>query len=623
VLFLTGYIPEEKISEIRNAADILEVVSQAVRLKKTGKNHVGLCPFHTEKTPSFTVNPDKQIFHCFGCGSGGNVFTFLMKHDGISFPEAVRVLAGRYGVELPERRATPQQRRKMAEREQMLAANRAACDYYRRCLLQRTAGQTARNYLKKRGISSETIDRFQIGYAPKGWDSLLTELTGKGFSATLLEKCGLVLRRKSGSGHYDRFRERVVFPIMDLSTRVLGFGGRVLDDSLPKYLNSPETDLYNKSRTLYGLCQTKKHCRDAAAVFIVEGYFDLIALYQHGIRNTVATLGTALTSEHVRLLRGCIGSEGRATLVFDSDEAGVAAARRSVAVFDKGYLNAQILSLDAGYDPDTFVFERGADAFQSAADGARGAIPFLLDTAVGKHGLTIEGKVRIVSELIEPLATIGDEIKQSLYIREVAERLVIDEQAIRSRMQQARDRLPAAANSAPEESQRQHRDPVLTRSARIERHLVAMMLQVPAVLPDFDRNRVLDYFENDSLQALGATILKRYMENRSRVEFDTAEVDVSDRFASEVLDSVNDEHQRRLITELTAREETWSLEGCRKLIAHFAETGRSRSTARDISRKIKEAERNKDNRLLEKLLEEKQQLAVQRDRKRMALTEKP
>jgi DNA primase len=620
---LTGYIPEEKISEIRNAADIVEVVSESVRLKKTGKNHVGLCPFHTEKTPSFTVNPDKQIFHCFGCGSGGNVFTFLMKNDGISFPEAVRVLARRYGVELPEHRPTPQQRRKMAEREQMLAANRAACDYYRRCLLKSTAGQTARNYLKKRRISSETIDGFQIGYAPKGWDNLLNELTGKGYSASLLEKCGLVLRRKSGSGHYDRFRERVVFPIMDLSTRVLGFGGRVLDDSLPKYLNSPETDLYNKGRTLYGLCQTKKHCRDAGAVFIVEGYFDLIALYQHGIRNAVATLGTALTSEHVRLLRGCIGSEGRATLVFDSDEAGVAAARRSVSVFDKGYLNAQILTLEAGYDPDSFVFERGAGAFQSAADHARGAIPFLLDTAVEKHGLTIEGKVRIVSELIEPLATIGDEIRQSLCIREVAERLGIDEQAIWSRMQQARGRLPAAAGRQPEESERQVRDVLLTRTARIERYLVAMMLQVPAVLPDIDRNRVLDYFENDSLQALGTTILKRFVENKSRVEFDTAEVDTADRFASEVLDSVSDEVQRRLITELTATEETWSLEGCRKMIEHFADTGRNRSTARDISRKIKEAERSKDDRLLEKLLEEKQQLAVQRDRKRTALTEKP
>jgi len=620
---LTGYIPEEKISDIRNAADIVEVVSEAVRLKKTGKNHVGLCPFHTEKTPSFTVNPDKQIFHCFGCGSGGNVFTFLMKHDGVSFPEAVRSLARRYGIELPERAPTPQQRRQMAEREQMLAANRAAADYYRRCLLEGNAGQTGRNYLKKRRISGETIDHFQIGYAPKGWDNLLTELTAKGYGASLMEKCGLVLQRKSGTGYYDRFRERVVFPIMDLNSRVLGFGGRVMDDSLPKYLNSPETSLYNKGRSLYGLCQTKKYCRELGSVFIVEGYFDLIALYQHGIRNAVATLGTALTAEHVRLLRGCIGSEGRATLVFDSDEAGVAAARRSVAVFDKGYLNAQILSLKTGYDPDTYVFEYGAGGFQSAANGARGAIPFLLDTAVEKYGTTVEGKVRIVSELIEPLAAIGDEIKQSLYIREVAERLAIDEHAIRLRLQQSGDRMQTPGKRLPSEDLRHPRGPGIERAARIERHLVAMMLQVPAVLSDIDRNHVLDYFENESLRALGSVILSRFQEKKHQVEV-SAETGpaATDRFVSEILDSVKDENQRRLITELTNTEEDWSIEGCQKLIQHFAETGRSRSSARDISRKIKEAERNKDDRLLKKLLEEKQQQAVQRDRKRMALTEK-
>ena len=620
---MTGYIPEEKISEIRNAADIVEVVSEAVRLKKTGKNHVGLCPFHTEKTPSFTVNPDKQIFHCFGCGTGGNVFTFLMKHDGLSFPEAVRALAGRCGIELPQRSATPQQRRQMAEREQMLAANRAAADYYRSCLLESSAGQRARNYLNKRRISSAVIDCFQVGYAPNGWDNLLKELTAKGHSALLLEKCGLVLPRKSGTGYYDRFRQRVVFPIMDLNSRVLGFGGRVLDDSLPKYLNSPETSLYNKGRSLYGLCQTKKHCREAGSVFIVEGYFDLIALYQHGIRNAVATLGTALTDEHVRLLRGCIGSEGRATLVFDSDEAGVAAARRSVAVFDKGYLNAQILSLEAGYDPDTFVFEFGADAFHEAAAGARGAISFLLDTAIEKHGLGIEGKVRVVSELIGPLTAIGDQIRQSLYIREIAERLAIDEQAIRLRLQQSGSRMRPAAGKKTDAALTQARDPAAVGAARIERHLVAMMLQVPAVLPDIDRHHAVDYIENEPLQALANKVLSRYLKSKDPEHrgADTGVV-AADRMVSEILDSVQEEHQRRLITELTNTEEDWSVDGCRKLIRHFAETGRSRSSSRDISRKIKEAERKKDDRLLKKLLEEKQQLAVQRNRKRMALNEK-
>ena len=621
---MTGFIPEEKISDIRNAADIVEVVSVAVRLKKTGKNHVGLCPFHTEKTPSFTVNPDKQIFHCFGCGTGGNVFTFLMKHDGISFPEAVRTLARRYGIDLPERSLSPQQKRQMAERERMLAANRAAADYYRHCLMKSAAGESARGYLKKRGFSRESIECFQIGYAPKGWDNLLSKLTAKGYPATLLEKCGLVLQKNSGTGFYDRFRERVVFPIMDLNSRILGFGGRVLDDSLPKYLNSPETNLYNKGKSLYGLCQTKKHCRETGSVFIVEGYFDLIALYQHGIRNAVATLGTALTPEHVRLLRGCIGSDGRATLVFDSDQAGVAAASRSVAVFDKGYLNAQILSLKAGYDPDTYVFEYGADAFQAAAKTARGAIPFLLDTAIATHGTGIEGKVRIVSELIEPLAAISDGIRQSLYIKEISERLGIQEQAIRLRLQQAGGRMQSAADRQPAADSLRPFEPVIDKAARIERHLVAMMLQVPAVLSEIERSRVLDYFADDTLRALGNMVLGRFLDKRKRAAVGTEnDESLAADIASEILDSVKDENHRRLITELTSTEENWSVEGCLKLIRHFAETGRNRTSARDITRKIKEAERNKDDRLLEKLLEEKQQLAVRRDRKRMALTEKP
>ena len=620
---MTGYIPEEKISEIRNAADIVEVVSEAVQLKKTGKNHIGLCPFHTEKTPSFTVNADKQIFHCFGCGTGGNVFAFIMKHDGSSFPEAVRSLARRYGVQLPERRQTPQQRRQMELREQMLAVNRAAADYYRRCLLKSPAGRQARDYLQQRRISSDTIDTFQVGYAPDGWDNLLSELSKKGYPVTLLEKCGLVVRRKSGTGHYDRFRQRVLFPILDLNSRVLGFGGRVLDDSLPKYLNSPETDLYNKGRSLYGLSQTKKHCRDAGSVFIVEGYFDLIALYQHGIRNVVATLGTALTPQHVRLLRGCIGSEGRAILVFDSDEAGVAAARRSVAVFDKGYLNAQILTLKAGYDPDSFVFEHGGDAFQTAAAGARGAMSFLLDTAVETHGLSVEGKVRIVAALMEPLAAISDPIRQQLYIREIAERLGIDEQAIQSRLRQSGDRLQPAGRQDAADRMTPHRSPAAGPASRIERHLVAMMLQFPAVLPDIERSRALEYFENPSLQALGNTILKRYLESKHLGDANPGSGSAAaDRFAAAIYDTVADENQRRLISELTSTEEFWTIEGCRRQIRHFAETGRSRSSAKDISRKIKEAERNKDDRLLKKLLEEKQQLAVQRDRNRTALVDK-
>ncbi|MFZ0611056.1 MAG: DNA primase, partial [Desulfobacterales bacterium] len=244
---MTSLIPEEKIAEIRNAADIVDIVSGVVLLKKGGKNYLGLCPFHSEKTPSFTVSPDKQIFHCFGCGEGGDVFSFVMKQEGLSFGEAVRDLARRCGVTLPERRMSGEQRRHLDEKEQLLAVNRLAMDFFQKNLMEGPAGESARSYLAKRGLNRTTIEKFQIGFAPKGWDHLCKHLMGQHLPVPVIEKSGLVLPRKNSGGFYDRFRERIMFPILDVNRRVIGFGGRVMDDALPKYLNSPETALYSKS----------------------------------------------------------------------------------------------------------------------------------------------------------------------------------------------------------------------------------------------------------------------------------------------------------------------------------------------------------------------------------------
>ena len=296
------FIPEDKISEIKNAADIVDVVSESVLLKKAGKNFIGLCPFHSEKTPSFTVSSDKQIFHCFGCGTGGNVFSFMMKQEGLSFPEAARHLAKRYGVDIPDRPLSPEQKKKISEREKLLDINRRAGGFYHQALLDSRYGKQARSYLSTRGISQKTIDDFKLGYARDGWDHLLGFFSINRVSPILLEKSGLIVPRKNKSGHYDRFRNRIIFPIFNVNTQIVGFGGRVLDDSLPKYLNSPETTLYNKSRSLYGIHRAKDKCRATGTVYIVEGYLDLLALHQHGIENSVATLGTALTADHVKLL---------------------------------------------------------------------------------------------------------------------------------------------------------------------------------------------------------------------------------------------------------------------------------------------------------------------------------
>ena len=244
------FIPDDKVLEIKNAADIVDVISEVVHLKKSGKNFLGLCPFHSEKTPSFSVSPEKQIFYCFGCGVGGNIFSFLMKHDGLAFPEAARTLARRYGIDIPKKSLTFEQKKRITERESLLNINQHAMAYFYRALRSKS-GSIALNYLKKRGFSGEIIDKLHLGYAPKGWDNLLNSFSKKGASLALVEKSGLILPKKDKRGYYDRFRDRIIFPIMDVNKAVIGFGGRVLDDSLPKYLNSPETHVYDESRSLY------------------------------------------------------------------------------------------------------------------------------------------------------------------------------------------------------------------------------------------------------------------------------------------------------------------------------------------------------------------------------------
>ena len=263
---MAPFIPEEKITEIRDTCDIVDIIGESVVLKKAGQNFVGLCPFHAEKTPSFTVSPHKQMFYCFGCGEGGNVFSFLMKHAGISFPEAVKQLAERFGIELPRRELSPEQKKRLSEREQMLQLNRLALEFFRHVLRKDELGGPAREYLQKRGFTADSATAFNLGCAPPGWDHLLGYLKHKRMPVSLAERVGLVVRRQSGQGHYDRFRGRLIFPICDPGGKVIAFGGRVLNEDLPKYLNSPESEIYSKSRSLYGLEVARHHCRIAVQI---------------------------------------------------------------------------------------------------------------------------------------------------------------------------------------------------------------------------------------------------------------------------------------------------------------------------------------------------------------------
>lgn len=611
---MSNYIPEDKVSEIKNTADIVDIVSEVVHLKRSGKNYLGLCPFHSEKTPSFTVSPEKQIFYCFGCATGGNVFSFLMKHDGISFPDAARMLARRHGIDIPTHAMSPDQKRRISERENLLAINREAMDFFRQELLGGASGKRAMAYLKKRGMDKEILDSFNLGYAPEGWDNLVNFFSKKKIPHALVEKSGLIVSRKNKSGFYDRFRDRIIFPIFDLSMQVIGFGGRVMDDSMPKYLNSPETPVYNKRSSLYGIHRAKKKCRESGSVYIVEGYFDLLSLHQHGIENAVATLGTALTTEHVRLLKGYAG---RVVLVFDSDDAGIKAALRSIGIFMRGEVDASIIVLPVGYDPDSYLLEFGYESFINAASKAQGIMSFLMDSAVKKHGLSIEGKIRVISELKEPLASINDNMmKRSLYIKELAERVSIDEAAVLEKIREVSDQKKKGAKGAkwsndddPRGSRKTgFQDKVQGKAlngkwGRLERQIIVMMLQFPQIIPEITERNILDLFEDKGLKSIGQLVLKHK---------DHPKVQVSD-----IMNLIDDKEQKNLIASLAMGEDVWDHESCRVILARF-ESIRNRSE-RKLIEQIKAAEKDNDLELLAKLLNKKQKMAVLSEKKKMML----
>jgi DNA primase len=416
-------IPDEKIEEIRSATDIVEVVSVHVRLKKRGKNFIGLCPFHQEKTPSFSVSPDKQMYHCFGCGEGGNVFTFIMRSEKVSFMEAVQTLAARAGISIPEQGTEDTGRN---GNEPLYRALMIAARFYYAALTSTSEGAFALDYFRKRGFTDATIKQFGLGYAPRGWESLVNHVQEHGITTDDLEKSGLIIKRDDGT-YYDRFRGRAMFPIFSTTGRVVAFAGRQLyqDDTLAKYINTPETSLYYKSKILYGLSMTRDEIRRHAFAVLVEGYTDLISLYQAGIKNVVASSGTSLTEDQILLLSRYTPS---VVIVYDADSAGSNAALRGVELILEKGLDVRIVSLPDQEDPDSFIRSHGADAFSDLLDKSLSFIEF-------KAGMfeqdgyfnTPEGQTKAVRSIIEILAKIPDELKRNFYIKSLAERYRIYE----------------------------------------------------------------------------------------------------------------------------------------------------------------------------------------------------
>lgn len=441
---MVARIPEHIVDEVRLRNDIVDIVSEFVPLKKRGKNFFGMCPFHQEKAPSFSVNQEKQIFHCFGCGKGGNVFTFLMEYEKLSFWEALKYLAKRAHITLP---TTGVDSKQQAESDSLFHANQVAATYYHKVLLETKTGAKALQYLKERGFSQETMKAFLMGYAPPGWESLLTMGRKKSISPDVLRKAGLVIPREKGGGYYDRFRDRVIFPIVNLTGKVVAFGGRILTESeeQPKYINSPETPVYNKGKTLYGLFQARSALRETDRAVVVEGYTDLISLFQAGIQNVVASSGTAFTPDHARLI-------GRYTknvlLLFDADAAGAEAALRGVETLLENGLDVDIVSLPAGTDPDSFVKKKGKAALLDLCDKADTFVDFIVRrTSESQDMSTVKGKAQAVETIVTVLAKIRDEVKRSLWIKTVSERLDVDERILQRSVGRAR----SSRTTAPED----------------------------------------------------------------------------------------------------------------------------------------------------------------------------
>jgi len=380
---------------IKETADIVAVIGEHVSLKRAGVNLKGLCPFHSEKTPSFVVNPQRQTYHCFGCGEGGDVFSFLMNYHRMTFPEALKELAKRYNIALPERTLSPEERARSQAKERLFAANEKAATFFHQLLLHDPAGEVARRYLRQRAIDDALAQRFRLGFAPKSWDALARHLKKNGISEKTAAEAGLLVAKERG-GYYDRFRDRVLFPILDPVGRVVGFGGRILGEGEPKYLNTPETPVYDKSRLLFGLYQNRDAIRKARSCFLVEGNFDLLSLVQHGVENVVAPLGTALTNHQVRLLRNYVDE---VVLLFDGDEAGAKAALRAAPLFLQHQLSARVAVLPPGHDPDSYVREHGRDAVLELAGNAQPLTDFIFGFLAERHGLSIEGKEKIIAEL--------------------------------------------------------------------------------------------------------------------------------------------------------------------------------------------------------------------------------
>lgn len=494
------FIPKEVIEQIRERADIVQILNPYVELRRAGKNFIGACPFHQETKPSFTVNPITQSYYCFGCGAGGNVFSFFMDYDNLSFPDAVRLVANQVGIAIPKQvyRSQAAVSKDIEENESLFNINRSAGNYFIQLLWQASMGKIAREYLSSREIDRELAKTFQLGLSPQPWTKLYDYLKKKGFSLEQLIKSGLFIQKEDTNRVYDRFRNRLMFPILDSKRRFRGFAGRTLasSDDEAKYINSPETMLYKKRKILFGLAQNRDFIRQARSVIIVEGYFDLIMLYKAGFKNVVATCGTALTESHINVIRRYTRT---IYLLFDSDAAGIKAVYRSLDLLIESDFEVSICVMKDAKDPDEFIKERGGEAFNQIIQNAMKPFDFLLTfSKKNKDFSNSDEVISFLDELTPYLIKISDPVKRALLIGKIADLTPIDDHDLISRLRKKLNNRQANRKITLKKS---------TKYADFELYLITILLHYPKMIETY-REQLLELkLTNEKLFEILHTII--------------------------------------------------------------------------------------------------------------------
>ena len=535
-----GGISRNVLQQIRDATDIADVISRYVTLSKAGQNLRGLCPFHSEKSPSFTVTPAKQMFYCFGCGIGGDVLTFLMKKEGMEFPEAASELAKQAGIALPSQSGAFNDRRDKTYRR-LEEIHAAASTWFRNNLLFSAQGEPARAYLANRGLETPTLEGFGLGYAPPEWEGLTRHLLKTGVSRSDLVKAGLAITRGNGDKPlqssapcYDRFRNRIMFPICDVRGQVIAFGGRAIHDEMPKYLNSPETPLFNKGHCLFGLDQARAVVSREQNLLLVEGYFDVIVLHQAGIQHVAAPLGTALTKEHMQTLRRL---SPVVTFVFDGDAAGTRAALRALDIFANSGVTVKVVVLPSGEDPDSFVRNQGGHALLALVEHAVSLLEFSITQSLNRmNAETVEGRIRSVDEVLRVLQKTENRIEREEYTRQIAEQLGVRQQLLVDRYQFLEDSSAKSQTKNRVSSPRSA--PVEQKASKEERDIVALFVKGELSGTQIQALR-LEYFTVPTFRRIVETVLRRVQED-GQVQVDDAYHDLAE-----------DEECRTLLAQLT------------------------------------------------------------------------